>query len=146
VLEAVRSATNVEEFARLARAVPTDFAMEVATIPPVDDKGRVFPLGVSSAPAGTLDPHFAQAATALSHPGQISEVVPSAAGFHVLYAMEVFPAPEMEESEIKKQLTRTVLARRVEDELKRMNLLNKTKIVRHREDLSSLLRSFQRQQ
>lgn len=145
-LEAARSATNVEEFAQLARSVPTDFSVDVSTIPPVDEKGRVFPLGMSSPPAGEVDPDFAQAAAALSYAGQISEVVASTGGFHVLYAMEVFPAVQMDESEVQEELTRAVLAGRVDDALKRMNLSEKTKIVRHREDLSSLLRSFQREQ
>lgn len=83
---AVKPASNAEEFMRLAREVPAEgFEVRAEGLPPmtadgrgVDKRGDVF-VGL-----GTFDVDFARAANQLTTPGELSPVVQSPFGFHVI--------------------------------------------------------------
>lgn len=92
---AVADSVDPETFGRAARAVPPgDLRVQVEVLPPVALDGRSIdpdqpPPG--GPPEQHLVPAFARAAQALERPGQISPVVRTGFGYHVLRASRVIP-------------------------------------------------------
>lgn len=83
---AVKSATNADEFMRLAREVPAEgFEVRAEALPPMTADGRgVDKRGDVYVGRGSFDPDFARAANQLTTPGELSPVVQSPFGFHVI--------------------------------------------------------------
>ena len=89
IAEAVRGAKSPEDFKSLAKAVPhDDVQVRVEDLEAVTADGRVLS---SRWPPGKYDVDFAQAANALRSVGDISPVVKTRFGFHVMYLVERIP-------------------------------------------------------
>jgi hypothetical protein len=146
IVEAVKGATNVEQFASLGRAVETDLRVIVEPAPTVAADGRVVPINTEEAQFESTDSAFAEAATNLRTAGDISGVVATKNGFHVLYAMDVYPAVSIPVSEARRALTKAVLAERLDARLQKLKEARKEKVVRVRSDIASALRPLWREQ
>jgi hypothetical protein len=111
----VRSATTSDELIRLAQAFPpAGFQIRAEALPFVTADGRTFVRkdpGFKATPS-SFDPDFARAANELSTPGELSPVVKSSFGYHVIRLEERVPSAVVGEPELRDRLTPDVLARR----------------------------------
>jgi peptidyl-prolyl cis-trans isomerase C len=112
---AVRGASSGDELMRLARAVPADGLKVVAeALPLVTGDGRVLAAvdGGFRAGGSKFDADFAKAANAIAEPGQLSPVVKSAFGYHVIRLEERVPAASFSEEALRERLQAEVVTRR----------------------------------
>jgi len=143
---AVLPALNIDDFAMLGRAVETQLEPRSHMNPPVAADGRVIPLVPQDAKFEWVDENLAQGATALTEVGQVSPVIATKGGFHILYVTEITPAERPPLSKIRLELLKESLSVRVRQEQKSMKANSRAKIVRVREDLAFLLRPVWRRQ
>jgi hypothetical protein len=116
IARAVAGATSAEEFERLANTIPGDrYTIKVERLPPVTSDGRALDPN-KPPPTGPSEQHFAPefavAAQALDHVGQLSPVVRSPFGYHVLRAMNIIEPRRPSLSERRGMLKPEVLQRR----------------------------------
>jgi hypothetical protein len=116
IAKAVADAKNGGEFERAAKAVPVqNYTVKVETLPPVTPDGRAID-PAKAPPQGPSEQHlvleFAQAAQALEHVGQLSPVVRSPFGYHVLHCLRIIEPQQPSLSERRKLLEPEVLQRR----------------------------------
>jgi hypothetical protein len=116
IAQAVADAKDGVEFERDAKAVPAqDYTVKVETLPPVARDGRAID-PTRPPPVGPgeqhLAPEFAEAAQALDHVGQLSPVVRSPFGYHVLHCLRIIEPRQPTLSERRKLLEPEVLQRR----------------------------------
>lgn len=112
---AVRGATSADELIRLAQAFPpAGFEIRAEALPFVTADGRIFVRKDTGFKAGqgSFDPDFARAANALTAPGDLSPVVKSSFGYHVIRLEERLPSAVIGEPELSERLTPDVLVRR----------------------------------
>jgi hypothetical protein len=112
---AVRGASSADELIRLARAFPpAGFQIRAEALPFVTADGRIFVRKDAGfkASQGGFDPDFARAANALQHPGELSPVVKSSFGYHVIRLEERAQGSVMREPELTERLSADVLVRR----------------------------------
>jgi hypothetical protein len=116
IAQAVAEAKDGVEFERAAKAVPAqDYTVKVETLPPVARDGRAID-PTKPPPVGPGEQHFAlefaEAAQALDHVGQLSPVVRSPFGYHVLHCLRIIEPQQPTLSERRKRLEPEVLQRR----------------------------------
>ncbi len=114
VAAAVKSATNSEEFQRLAKEVPLEgFELRAEALPLVTPDGRSLEHrdGVFI-PRGPFDPAFSRAANALTTPGQQRAIVETSFGFHVIRLEERVAGRVVPKAELPALLGPEVLTRR----------------------------------
>jgi len=116
IAKAVAAATSAAEFERSAKAVQADhYSIKVETLPPVTLDGRALDPAMPP-PAGASEQHlaseFAAAAQALDHEGQLSPVVRSPFGYHVLWATRILEPRQPSLGERRELLKPEVLQRR----------------------------------
>jgi peptidyl-prolyl cis-trans isomerase C len=111
---AVKTATSSEEFTRIAQEVPHEgFELKAEALSPVTPDGRTFERRDSTfVPRGTFDADFARAANQLTSPGQISPVIQSRFGLHVIRLDERVPGVAIPKTELATLLQAEVLSRR----------------------------------
>lgn len=116
IAQAVADAKDRAEFERAAKGVSVQsYTVKVEAVPPVTRDGRAIdptrapPLGPGEQ---HLAPEFAVAAAALDHVGQVSPVVRSPFGYHVLYCLRIIAPEQPTSSERRKLLEAEVLQRR----------------------------------
>jgi hypothetical protein len=111
----LRDVTSGEELIRLAQALPAgDLKIRAEPLPFVTADGRTFQkrdAGFVAQPGG-FDPDFARAANALEHSGQLSPVVKSSFGYHVIRLEERLPGVVVPKADLPRLLGPEVLARR----------------------------------
>jgi hypothetical protein len=112
---ALQGATSGDELIRIAQAFPAEgFTIVAQALPFVTADGRVFRrhdagFVASKAP---FDADFARAANALERPGQLSPVVKSALGYHVIRLEERAPGAVVPKSALRELLGAEVVTRR----------------------------------
>jgi peptidyl-prolyl cis-trans isomerase C len=103
LVDAVKGATSADEFISLAKAVPADgIEVKVEPLPPITLDGRAFERtekGFVGAQNG-FDRDFARAAYALQQPGDLSPIVKTRFGYHVIRLVERFPASAMPRADL----------------------------------------------
>ena len=114
--QAVRSATTDEELVRLAKDFKPEDGFEVRAeqLPFVTPDGRIFQraeVGFKPRP-GSFDVDFARGANALQQPGDLSPLVKSGFGYHVIRLDERAPGATVAPAELAERLTPEVMARR----------------------------------
>jgi len=111
---AVKITSTTEEFTRLAQEVPHEgFELKVESLNPVTPDGRTFERRDSVfVPRGTFDVDFSRAANQLTSPGQVSPVIQSRFGLHVIRLDERIPGTAITKSELAPLLHAEVLNRR----------------------------------
>jgi hypothetical protein len=114
---ALQGATSGEELIRLAQAFPAEgFKIHSEALPFVTADGRTFQrrdAGFTARP-GAFDLDFARAANALTRPGELSPLVKSGFGYHVIRLEELAPAAAVAKSELPALLGAEVLRRRAD--------------------------------
>jgi hypothetical protein len=116
IARVVAPATSAEEFERLANTITADhYTVKVEQLPPLTPDGR----GLDPSkppPAGPSEQHFAlevaAAAQALDHVGELSPVVRSPFGYHVLWAKRIIEPQRPSLGERRGMLKPEVLQRR----------------------------------
>jgi hypothetical protein len=115
IAAAVARAATAKEFQDLARAVPTlDQQVRVESLLPVAPDGRAVDPGKPPpfGPSAQLVPEFAAAAQKLSRVGELSPVVRSSFGYHVLFAERILEPRQPSLAERRQLLLPEVLQRR----------------------------------
>jgi peptidyl-prolyl cis-trans isomerase C len=108
VLEAVRGATSVDEFVQRANTVDHgSLDLRVEPLPAVTREGRVL-----SADGGEFDAAFARGACELKQPGEISGLIETKFGFHVVRLSERIPAMHPSDDELSKLVSDEVKTNR----------------------------------
>jgi len=121
IADAVKGSTNLDEFVSQAEAVPArGLKVDLGVEPPVTADGRVVPATPGDETKQRLDPDYAKAATALTHLGQISGLVRTSDGFHVLVAMEIIPGYRAPSDEMRARLAQAVFQERARLEYGRL--------------------------
>lgn len=112
--EAVKATGTAEEFMRVAREVPHEgFELRAEALNPVTADGRTFERRDGGfVPRGTFDVDFARAANQLTSAGQVSPVIQSRFGFHVIRLEEHLPGVSVPKTELATMLEPEVLSRR----------------------------------
>ncbi len=112
---ALQSVGSGEDLIRLAKAFPADgFEIVAQNLPFVTADGRVFQRKDASfiGSKGGFDATFARAANAIARPGELSPVVKSAFGYHVILLEERVPSAFIPQSELVALLGAEVMTRR----------------------------------
>ena len=124
IAAAVAQAASASDFERAAAAVPAlDFKVQVETLPPVTSDGRALdpdrapPLGP---PVQQFAAEFVAAAHKLQHVGQLSPVVRSPFGYHVLRLLRIVEPRVLSLAERRERLHAEVLQRRALAEQRRL--------------------------
>lgn len=111
---AVKATSTAEEFMRVALEVPHEgFELKAEALRPVTADGRTFERrGASFVSRGTFDADFARAANQLSAPGQLSPVIQSRFGFHIIRLEERIAGASIPRADQAAQLQAEVMSRR----------------------------------
>jgi hypothetical protein len=144
VFAAVKDVHNLEAFVRLGTAAGGD-DVQPSTLAPVSEDGRVVPVLPQDRQYEQLDPVLARAATALKAPGDLSEIVGTEAGFHILFAREVLEPQKRPLSEVREELKTSLLVARVEERVASFKREHPVAISYERADISELLRQVLKQ-
>jgi len=114
--QAVRGATTDEELIKLAKDFKPDDGFEVRAeqLPFVTPDGRLFQRveGGFKARPGAFDTDFARGANALQQPGELSPLVKSSFGYHVIRLDERAPSAIAPSADLAERLAPEVMARR----------------------------------
>jgi hypothetical protein len=118
VAAALQGATKSDDFEKRVEGLGTkEIGVKVERLSPVTTDGRMFELAVAGRPPtemGGLDETFTRAAHALQKRGDLSPIVATPFGFHVIFLEERF-APEQPSLEERRQLlTPEIQSRRAE--------------------------------
>ncbi len=112
--EVAQGIHDPDGFADAVRSVPAnDFEVVVRGLPPVAADGRVVPTGLlDQGQIPGVDADFAKAAHELTEAGQLSPVVETRQGFHLILAIEVLPERRLDRRDLEAALHRDVLSER----------------------------------
>jgi hypothetical protein len=127
VLDAVRDATSADDFIARANAIAKqggmDSELRAQKLQPVTADGRTFiEQGEwrTPKPAEEFDADFARAALALQKPGELSPIVKTRFGFHVIRLERRIPGHALEPAERDARIARETYARRAAGERQRL--------------------------
>jgi hypothetical protein len=141
---AAKAANSAEEFLSLVKAVPADgFEVRAENLPAITADG----LGFERTEKGfvgafsSFDRDFARAANGLQHPGQLSPVVKTRFGYHVIRLAERIPGHVVPKAELASLLGPEVETRRAarlhEELLKKLRRASATQIDRAVDELTA---------
>jgi peptidyl-prolyl cis-trans isomerase C len=112
---AAKGASSAEEFLSLVKSVPAEgFQVKAENLPPITPEGRGFERtekGFVSA-LSSFDRDFALAANRLQRPGDLSPVVKTRFGYHVIHLVERIPGSVVPPAELATLLRPEVETRR----------------------------------
>jgi peptidyl-prolyl cis-trans isomerase C len=113
--QAVRGVREPEAFLRAARAVPAgDIKVRAERLPYLTADGRGISTDRQRAPAGQFDPTFTRAANQLKEPGELSPIVETRFGYHVILLEERLPERRVSMEDRRVALTAEALTRRAD--------------------------------
>jgi hypothetical protein len=138
---AVQGTHNLREFGKAAQEAfeEGEAAPQIYEMPPLAGDGRLVPTRPSDFNVTGVSMTLAQAASALSNPGDISEVVGSEKGFHIFFATEVIPEKRAPLKDVEDEIRRGVLSERVRQAADEITKKPKVRVVRRRDDIAKLL-------
>ncbi len=144
VLEKVKGSLHLQAFAEAARAAQSEVEVGLYRSPPVAADGRVIPLSPEDQDVTELPLAYAEAAAALTEPGQISGIVGSEQGFHILFATEIIPALRPTGPEANQKLEAFAVSARLDQKLADLKQGRKTPVSWVRKDFHTLFQTVMR--
>lgn len=141
---AVSEVKNPQHFVDRGRAAAGEEKVSLSVLSPVAEDGTVVPLEPGDERSEPYPVELAQAASQLENPGDMTGVVGTKFGFHILFALEIIEEHRPPLSEITPELTNLILSERVDALLEKLNLSAKTPVSRVRDDIATLLRQTER--
>jgi hypothetical protein len=118
VAAALKGATKSEDFEKRVEGLATpELEVKVERLSPVTTDGRTFEFAGAGRPAletGGLDLGFTRASHALQKPGDLSPIVETSFGFHVIFLEERFAPVQPSLEERRRLLTPEIQSRRAE--------------------------------
>jgi hypothetical protein len=147
VAAALEGATKSDEFEQRVQGLGTkELRVKVERLSPVTTDGRMFELATAGRPpaeVGALDQSFTRAAHALQKPGDLSPIVETPFGFHVIFLEERMAAVQPALEERRQLLTPEIQARRSEralaEEKQRLKAGIAVEVARDVETLTALV-------
>jgi hypothetical protein len=147
VAAALRGATKSQDFEQRVAGLGTkEIGVKVERLSPVTPDGRVFELAVAGRPPaelGGLDAGFTRAAHAIEKPGDLSPIVDTPFGFHVIFLEERLAAVQPSLEERRRLLTPEIHSRRAERALaetkQRLKAGTAVEVARDAETLTALV-------
>lgn len=102
IVSSVEGASSAEQFMSLAKAVATEgFDVRAEALPAITADGRgVWRVDKGFVAASTFDREFARAANQLQQPGELSPVVKTRFGYHVIRLDERIPGSSVPKAEL----------------------------------------------
>lgn len=144
--KAVLGTHNLDEFGKKAKPIIDEVESSVVyEMPPLTRDGRIVPILPKDRNVGGISKYLADAVGALSEPGDISSVVGTEQGYHVFFVTEVVPEKIVPMDQVKKELERAVVAKRVQNALDAISKNPKVPITRRRSDIANLLTLVQQE-
>lgn len=112
-LRELQDLRDPQVFLRAARAVPAgDVQVRAERLPYLTADGRGISTERQRGPAGQFDPTFTQAANRLEAPGELSPIVETRFGYHLILLEERLPERRLSAQDRRVVLTPEVLTRR----------------------------------
>lgn len=145
--QAVSGTHNLDQFGKKAKPILDEVkSAQVYEMPPLTRDGRIVPLLPKDGNVGGISKHLADAVGVLTMPGDISPVVGTEGGYHVFFVTEVVPEKIIPMDQVRAELERAVIARRVQDALDDISKRSKVPIQHRRSDIANLLTLVQQEQ
>lgn len=143
IAAAVQGATDAADFRQRAKAAiagdPLEKQVRVESLDPVVPDGRTL-----SGDAAAYEKAFAEAAGRLKNTHEISQIVETSFGLHVLMLLEIVPALHVPEARIRELATPEIRANRGRTELtallQRLHRESSSQVMRDADDLLSKVR------
>lgn len=147
VAEALKGATKSDDFEKRVQGLGTkEIPVKVERLSPVTTDGRMFELAVAGRPPtemGGLDEGFTKASHALKNPGDLSPIVETPFGLHVIFLEERIAPEQPSLEERRTLLTPEIQARRAERALaelkRRLKAITPVEVARDVETLTALV-------
>lgn len=115
--------------------------LQANELPPVAEDSRVVPVIPFDMRFRDAPALYGPAVAPLENVGDVTEVIGSASGYHVLMALEIVPAHRPSDAEVGHLLRQGVAAHRMEPQLKALNEARQASVVRSTRELAPLLRT-----
>jgi hypothetical protein len=142
IRERVSDALSVDDFVAKVQAASTEVSAKVVgrRLSPLSASGKVVVKAASDDPKLKLEPDLSRAVAGLQFPGDLSPVIGTTKGYHLFYAIEIYPAEGLRGEPRAAAIRSLVAAERSRAEVQELRKALKTSVkVDKAENVSALL-------